>query len=312
MTTTPIQPVLVPAESPVPARTVSPRKAWVIASRPRTLPAAVAPVVVGTAVAIREGGFALGPMLACFAVALLLQVAANFANDAFDFRRGADTPDRVGPTRVSAAGLLPHGRVLTATWLTLGLAAVAGAYLAWVGGWPILVLGILAIVSAVAYTGGPRPLGYAGLGDVFVFLFFGLVAVGGTAYVQTGELTTLAVVAGIPIGCLATAILVVNNLRDRDSDRRAGKRTLAVRLGPNGAIAEYVTLLTVAFVTPVGLLVNGNLGSWALVPLLLLPLAGLLVRGVMTEDGARLNARLAGTARLELLFALAFAIAIVR
>lgn len=300
------------ATAPTPTTPVGRRTAWLLAARPKTLPAAVAPVIVGTAVAIREGGSDAGAALACVVVALLLQVAANFANDAFDFHRGADTAERLGPTRVTAAGLLPSRHVLVATAIALGLAAVVGGYLVWLGGWPILALGVLAIVSAVAYTGGPAPLGYAGLGDLFVFVFFGLVAVAGTAFVQTGELTTLSLAAGVPIGCLATAILVVNNLRDIDGDRRAGKRTLAVRLGPVGAMAEYVTLVTVAFLVPALLLALGELGVWALLPWLLAPLAVVLSRGVMAETGRQLNARLAGTARLELLFALCLAVAIVR
>ena len=291
---------------------VSQRRAWLLAARPKTLPAAVAPVIVGTAVAIREGGFDLAATLACVAVALLLQIAANFANDAFDFRRGADTADRLGPLRVTAAGLITSRQVLIATGIALGLAVLAGGYLVWLGGWPILALGLLAVVSAVAYTGGPAPLGYAGLGDLFVFLFFGLVAVAGTAFVQTGELTELALVAGVPIGCLATAILVVNNLRDLETDRRARKRTLAVRLGPHGAVAEYTSLVTLAFLVPVLLWAQGDLGAWALVPWVLIPLAFVMIRGVMVETGRQLNARLAGTARLELLFALLFAVAIVR
>ena len=303
----PAVPATVAAASPV-----SRRRAWLLAARPKTLPAAVAPVVVGTAVAIRESGFDALAALACVAVALLLQIAANFANDAFDFHHGADTTERLGPVRVTAAGLIPSRQVMLATWGTLALAMLAGAYLVWLGGWPILAVGLLAVISAVAYTGGPVPLGYAGLGDLFVFLFFGLVAVAGTAFVQTGELTTLAVAAAVPIGCLATAILVVNNLRDVETDRRARKRTLAVRLGPSGAIAEYTVLMTVTFLTPVLLYILGELGPWAFVPWVLLPLAFAMIRGVMEETGRQLNARLAGTARLELLFALFLAIAIVR
>ncbi len=288
------------------------RQAWLLAARPKTLPAAVAPVVVGTAVAIRGREFDFGATLACVAVALLLQIAANFANDAFDFHKGADTAERLGPTRVTAAGLIPSRHVMVATGITLLLAMLAGSYLVVLGGWPILAIGLLAVVSAVAYTGGPAPLGYAGLGDLFVFLFFGLVAVAGTAYVQTGELTSLALIAGIPIGCLATGILAVNNLRDVETDRKAGKRTLAVRLGPNGAIAEYIVLMTIAYGTPAALYLSSELDLWAFVPWLLLPLTIMMTRGVMHETGRALNLRLAGTARLELLFALLFAIAIVR
>ncbi|CAA9551403.1 MAG: 1,4-dihydroxy-2-naphthoate polyprenyltransferase [uncultured Thermomicrobiales bacterium] len=284
-----------------------PARAWLLAIRPKTLPAAIAPVVVGTALAARDDGFAFAAALAAIAVALLLQIAANLANDVFDFKRGADTADRVGPVRVAQAGLIPPARLLTATWAALAAATVPGLYLVWRGGWPLLVIGALALVAAVAYTGGPVPLGYLGLGDVAVFVFFGLVAVAGTYATQTRDFSALALAAAVPIGALATAILAVNNLRDVAGDRRAGKRTLAVRLGPDGARAEYVALLAAAYLSPPLLWLAGPLSAWALLPWLTLPLAAVLARKVLTETGAALNARLAGTARLEILFALLFA-----
>ena len=293
------------APGPVPARV------WLLAARPKTLPAAVAPVVVGTAVAVAVEGFHLLAALAAGAVALLLQVAANLANDVFDARRGADTAERLGPMRVTQGGLVPPERVLAATGLTLGLATLVGLYLVWRGGWPILALGLLAIAAALAYTGGPLPFGYRGLGELFVFLFFGLVAVAGTAYVQARELTGLAVAAGVPMGCLAAAILAVNNLRDIATDRAAGKRTLAVRLGPTGTRVEYALLLAAAYLTPPALALAGTLGGWWWLPWLTLPLAVTLARQVVRETGRALNARLAGTARLQLLFALLFAGSIV-
>lgn len=291
---------------------ISRRRAWLLAARPRTLPAAISPVIVGTAEAVHEHGFRLLAALACVAVALLIQIAANFANDAFDFHRGADTPERTGPLRVTAAGLIPPRDVLRAMWLTIGLAALAGLYLVWLGGPAILLAGLLAIAATIAYTGGPLPYGYAGLGDLFVFLFFGLVAVNGTAFVQTGQLTGVSLAASVPMGCLATAILVVNNLRDREGDARAGKRTLAVRLGRRAAIAEYIMLMSITFAVPLVLLASGTLDLVALLPLFLLPIAVTMVRGLLSETGPLLNARLAGTARLELLFAFAFAVALVR
>ncbi len=281
-------------------------RTWLLAARPKTLPAAVAPVVVGTAIAAADGGFFLPAAVAAFAVALLLQIGANLANDVFDFRRGADV-DRLGPVRVSQSGLIPPQQVLQATSLVLGAAMLVGAYLVWRGGWPILLLGLLAILSALAYTGGPAPLGYHGLGDLFVFLFFGAVAVAGTAYVQTQELSRLAVAASIPVGCLATAILVVNNLRDVETDRVAGKRTLAVRLGAPATRAEYALLLAAAYLTPPLLWLTDLLSAWWWLPWLTLPLAAALVRRVARETGLALNARLAGTARLQLLFGLLFA-----
>lgn len=285
-------------------------RVWFLAARPRTLPAAVAPVLVGTAVAIAEDGFWGPAALAAVLVALLLQIGANLANDVFDFRRGADTAARLGPPRVTQRGLIPPDRVLRATWLVLGAAVLPGLYLVVRGGWPILALGLLAIVAALAYTGGPFPLGYNGLGEIAVFLFFGIVAVAGTAYVQTRDLTALALIASAPIGAIATAILVVNNLRDLPTDRVAGKRTLAVRFGRRATIVEYGALLVVAYLLPPILWLTDDLGPWAWLPWLSLPLAVGLVRAIATESGAALNAHLAGTARLQLLFAVLFGIGI--
>lgn len=286
-------------------------RAWLLAARPKTLPAAVAPVIVGTAVAIAEGGFAPLAVLAAVAVALLLQIAANFSNDVFDFHRGADTHTRLGPPRVVQQGLIPPRQVMLATGIVIVASMLAGLYLVWRGGWPILVLGLLAILSAVAYTGGPAPLGYLGLGDLFVFIFFGLVAVAGTAYVQTGDLTNLAWLAALPMGCFATAILVVNNLRDIEGDRAAGKRTLAVRLGAGGARREYALLIAVAYLLPPLLWVLGLISGWWWLSWLSLPLVWPVVQGVRHERGAALNACLAGTARVQLLFSLLFAASIV-
>ena len=288
-------------------RCPSPRAAWLLAARPRTLPAAVAPVVVGTAAAIAEDRFAPLAALAALLVALLLQVAANLANDVFDFRRGADTAARLGPTRVTQSGLIAPSRVLLATALLLVAVALPGLYLVWRGGWPIAALGVLAILSAVAYTGGPAPLGYLGLGDLCVFIFFGLVAVAGTAYVQTGALTALAVITAIPVGCLATAILVVNNLRDIETDRAAGKRTLAVRLGAGRTRFEYAALVAAAYlVLPLGWALSIFSGWWWL-PWLSLPMAIHLLHRVSSASGAHLNPLLGATARLELIVALLLA-----
>lgn len=287
-------------------------QAWLLAARPKTLPAAVAPVLVGTAIALDDGVFAPLAAAACFAVALLLQITANFANDVFDFHRGADTSERLGPTRVTQSGLIPPAQVLAATWLALGAAALSGLYLVWRGGWPILLLGLLALVSALAYTGGPFPLGYHGLGDVFVFFFFGLVAVAGAYYVQARDLSPLALAAGFPVGGPVTAILVVNNLRDIATDRAAGKRTLAVRLGRAATQWEYLLLLALAYLALPALWRAGLLSPWFWwLPWLTLPLAARLVRQVWRETGVALNPVLAGTARLHLLFGLLFAASIV-
>lgn len=288
----------------------SPR-VWLVAARPKTLPAAVAPVAVGSAVAWSEGGLVPWVAAAALAVALLLQIAANLANDVFDYRRGADTEHRLGPPRVTQSGLIPPGRVLMATAVVLVGAVLAGLPLVWRGGWPLLALGLLAILATLAYTAGPAPLGYIGLGEAAVFAFFGLVAVAGTAYVQTKELSWLAIAAAVPVGWLVTAILVVNNLRDIETDRRAGKRTLAVRLGDAATRKEYAGLIAGAYVLLPVYWLLGLISIWWWLPWLTLPLAVPLVRRVARESGPALNAVLAGTARLQLLFSILFAGSIV-
>jgi 1,4-dihydroxy-2-naphthoate octaprenyltransferase len=283
--------------------------AWLVAVRPATLPAAVGPVLVGLGVAIGLGVLEPLPVLASVAVALLLQVASNVGNDLFDFRAGVDTEARLGPPRAAAMGLLSERELLAGLLVVVGLAGLVGLYLVSVGGLVILVLGVVAIVSAFAYSGGPWPYGYHGLGDVFVFVFFGLVAVAGTTYLQTLTWEPLAFAAAIPVGALVTAILVVNNMRDIDTDRAAGKRTLAVRTGERGAITEYLALLAVAYLVPAVLVVSGSTSVAALLPLLTLPLAVVLGR-VVAGGGSpqRLNAVLRRTARLSLAYSALFAV----
>ena len=290
-------------------------RTWLLAVRPATLPAAASGVAVGLGAALAVGApFRLDTALACLAVALLLQVLANLANDLSDFRRGADTPDRAGPTRVAAAGLVTERQLEVAIALVIGLAGLVGLWLVVVGGPVILALGALAIVAALAYTGGPFPYGYRALGEVFVFVFFGLVAVAGTAYLQALRLNPLFFLAAIPVGALTTAILVVNNLRDIPTDTAAGKRTLAVVLGRTRTAYEYALLLGVAFAVPaalaaVGLAADGGVRALAQgLPLLTLPLALPLMRTVRDfERPSELNGVLKGTARLALSFSLLFA-----
>jgi 1,4-dihydroxy-2-naphthoate octaprenyltransferase len=289
----------------------SPIQTWILASRPKTLPAAAAPVVVGTAVAISEGVFSLWPAIAALLGALLIQIGTNLANDVFDFKKGADTTERLGPLRVTQAGLLTPNQVMSGMWVTFGLAVMVGFYLVYVGGWPIVLIGVFSILSGIAYTGGPFPLGYNGLGDLFVFIFFGLVAVCGTYYVQAGEVSMAVVWSSIPVGLLATAILVVNNLRDIATDRASGKKTLAVLFGRGAAQTEYFLLAGGAYLVPLimagaGISKFGVLLSWLSLPLLV-P----LIRLIRHEKGRTLNKALAGTARLELVYSLLFSLGLI-
>ena len=282
---------------------------WLLAIRPATLPAAVSGVVVGLGAARAVGApFRADTALGCLGVALLLQIAANLANDLSDFRRGVDTPARMGPVRVAAAGLVSERQLEIAIGLTIALAMLVGIRLAAVGGPVLLAIGAAAIVAALAYSGGPWRYGYRGLGELFVFVFFGLVAVAGTAYLQTGRIHPLFVAASVPVGALITAILVVNNLRDLPTDAAAGKRTLAVVLGARGTMLEYAGLLVLAFLVPLVLAATGT--RWpVLLPLLAAPLALPLWRTVRTFTEPReLNAVLKATARLSLVFGILFAI----
>lgn len=279
-------------------RLLSPSRAWILAIRPRTLPAAVAPVVVGTGMAASRGVADFLPALAALVAALLIQIGTNLANDVFDHLKGGDTEGRIGPTRMVQAGHLSAAAVWRATLFTLGLALVVGAYLVWVGGFPILVIGVLSLVCAVAYTGGPYPLAYHGLGDVFVFVFFGWVAVAGTYWVQALRLEADLLVAGTGMGALITALLVVNNLRDRETDAAVGKRTQAVRLGVKGTRIQFVALLLVGVAAPpVGILFFGWSGwtllAWTSAFLFLLPLSRILT----FQDPSELNPALGATAR---------------
>ena len=284
------------------------RRAWALAARVPTLPAAVAPVVVGSAAAAHDGRFELIGAAGALIVSLAIQVGTNFSNDAFDFLRGADTARRLGPPRVTQAGLLPARVVLAGAYLCFGLAAVVGAYFVAQYGWPILIAGLLSIASGLAYTAGPWPIAYHALGELFVFVFFGLVAVVGTTFVQTGHVTPLALGAAVPVGLLCTAILIVNNLRDIETDRAAGKRTLAVLLGPGSTRVLYLACLAAAAVSPAMLRAAGHVGSYFWLPWLTLPLMVALARTVRPgADAAALNRALKGTARLHLIFALLLA-----
>jgi 1,4-dihydroxy-2-naphthoate octaprenyltransferase len=285
--------------TPPPARELTRAQAWLLAARPKTLTAALAPVLVGTALAIHDGVLAWLPVLAALVGATLIQVGTNFANDYYDFVRGGDTADRVGPVRVTQAGILTPEAVKAGMWTALGSALLVGTYLVWVGGWPIVWIGLSSLACAVLYTGGPFPLAYHGLGDVFVFVFFGLVAVSGTYYVQGLSWPPDAFLAGAALGALNTAILVANNLRDIETDARVGKHTLAVRVGRRGSQVQYVAMLFVASVVPV---VGWRVFGWpaaSLAALLVAPLCLAPTRRVLTHtDPAELLPALGETARV--------------
>ncbi len=276
---------------------------WIMAARPRTLLAAVAPVLVGTALSVTQRDLRVGGFVAALLGAIFIQVGTNLSNDYSDARRGADTEDRLGPVRVTAGGLVPPRRVLVATYLSFGAAVACGVYLIALAGPILLAIGAASILAGVLYTGGPRPYGYEGLGEVFVFLFFGLVAVTGSYYVQAEEVTWEAFALAVPVGLLAAAILVVNNIRDLETDRRAGKRTLAVRLGRPRARTLYGVMVYGAFISALVPWALGSLSAWLALVLVLVPAAIFLVRVVRSHtDGPTLNVALTRTGMLQLGF----------
>jgi 1,4-dihydroxy-2-naphthoate polyprenyltransferase len=276
---------------------------WLMAARIRTLPAAVAPVLVGTALAGWQHVFHPLRFVAALVGAIFIQVGTNLSNDYSDARRGADAEDRLGPVRVTAGGLVPPSQVLVATYVSFGVAVLAGVYLVVVAGWQLLLVGAASILAGVLYTGGPKPYGYEGLGELFVFLFFGVVAVAGSYFVQVKHLDWKAFALAVPVGLLASGILVVNNFRDIDSDRRAGKRTLAVRLGRKRTRTMFAVIIYLAFLLAPVTWVFGPMKPWMLLPWLTLPLAAQIVREVRNRtDGPSLNQALAHTGMLQLAF----------
>ncbi len=285
-------------------------RAWVLAARPATLTAAFAPVAVGTACAWDAGGFRADAAVAALVGAFLIQIGTNFANDLYDFQRGADDEERLGPLRAAQAGLLDQKQLRRGIVVTFALALAVGLYLTWVAGPVVVVIGLASIAAGLAYTGGPFPLAYNGLGDVFVVAFFGFVAVCGTAFVQAGDVPAIAWAASVPIGALATAILVVNNVRDVEGDARTGKRTLVVRFGRNGGVREYALLITAAYSTPLAMLWEGWSSGWVCLPLLTFPWAARLYRSLVRDRGSILNQTLAGTAKLLSTFGILFAVGI--
>ncbi len=286
--------------------------AWFSAARPKTLVAGVVPVAVGSGLAAKGGAFSLWPALAALAGALLIQVGTNLANDAFDFQRGADTGARLGPPRATQQGWLSGRVVLRGALVCFALAMVVGIYLVSVAGPWLVAVGLVSIAAGYAYTGGPYPLAYHGLGDVFVLVFFGLVAVGGTFFVQAHAVTAAALWAGVPVGALGVALLAVNNTRDEQTDRAAGKRTLVVRLGGRFGRSEWFAMVLLASAVPVAMWLAGFATPWVLAPLASLVLAVEPARIVRRETGAALNRALAATARFQLVFGLLFALGLSR
>lgn len=279
---------------------------WLLAARPKTLPAAAASAILGSAIAFHDRSFSFFPALAALLISILMQVGANFANDLFDFQRGADTSHRVGPLRVTQAGLLSQKQMTQGIILVFGISILLGIYLTVVAGWIVIVIGLLAILAALAYTGGPFPFGYYSLGDLFVLIFFGYAAVCGTYFVQAHSISIPSIWGGFSMGLLITNILVVNNLRDIETDRAAGKLTLAVRMGEKGTQIEYLLCLILAYIAPLILFFEFRTYIGSLLTWMSIPLALKLFREINNFTGRELNHTLAGTAQLALIYALLF------
>lgn len=305
--------------------TVSKRRGWIIAARPQTLPAGMSPVIVGTALAIHDNVFSVLPALAALMGALLIQIGTNFANDYYDGIKGTDNIDREGFTRVTSSGIISPERVKKAMYITFFLSILIGIYLVYVGGIPILIVGILSIISGITYTGGPYPFGYYGLGDFFVFIFFGIIAVIGTYYVQVvasllsfsfplwippDTITVSSLLVSIPIACLTTCILVVNNIRDIENDKKAGKKTLAVIIGRKWSRIEFLSLLFVSYIMPIFLI--PNFGLTVLLPLLSFPYSFFIANIVFTKNsGENLNSALKSTGKLLFIYSVLFSLGII-
>ncbi len=284
-------------------------KLWWLAARPKTLPAAAAPVIIGVAMAQADHAMAVLPALAALFGAIMIQIGTNFANDYYDFVKGADTTERTGPLRLTQAGLIAPVSMKRAAFFTFGLAMSAGTYLVWVGGWPIVIIGLLSILFGIIYTGGPFPLGYHGLGELFVLTFFGPVAVGGTYYVQTLTINNAVLVSGLAPGLISVAIIVVNNLRDIENDRKAGKKTLAVRFGRTFARIEYSGSILLACMVPLILVLYYDGSLFVLLACLTLTTSLPVQKVVWSQtDGGRLNSILAATGRLLMVYTILFTI----
>jgi len=277
-------------------------KNWLLAARLKTLPAAISPVILGSALAYHDGSFYLIICAMTFMAAVLIQIGTNFANDVFDFEKGTDREDRLGPARVTQSGLISAKKMKQAMWLAFTIAICVGFYLVFIGGWPIVLIGLASIAAGIAYTGGPYPLGYHGLGDMFVFIFFGLIAVPGTYYLQTGTINELSLWMGAAMGMLSTAILVVNNLRDADTDTISGKKTLAVRFGKKFSKIQYSFLLLIPFLLPLYIWYNFENELSVLITIFALPISFHLIIQILSRRGSDLNLVLSRTARFLFIF----------
>ena len=279
-------------------------KNWLLAARLKTLPAAMSPVILGCALAYHDGSFYFFICAMTLLAAVLIQIGANFANDVYDFQKGSDREDRLGPTRATQSGLISPEKMKKAMWQMFALAICVGFYLAFIGGWPIVIIGLTSIAAGIAYTGGPYPLGYHCFGDVFVFIFFGLIAVPGTYYLQILEVSELSLWMGVAMGMLSTAILVVNNLRDLDTDKLSGKRTLAVRLGKEFSKIQYSILIILPFLLPLYVWLNLENELSLLITILALPISIHLIKQIFFLAGSDLNLVLERTARFMFIFTL--------
>ena len=286
-------------------------KNWLLAARLKTLTASISPVILGSALAFHDETFHLFIFFMTLLAAVLIQVGTNFANDVFDYQKGSDRENRLGPLRVTQAGLISAEKMKKAMWQTFALAICVGCYLASIGGWLIVIIGLASIAAGIAYTGGPYPLGYHGFGDIFVFIFFGLIAVPGTYYLQTGTVNVLSLYLGVIMGMLTTAILVVNNLRDLDMDALSGKKTLAVRLGEAFSKIQYSTLILIPFLLPLYIWMNVENELSLLITIFALPIAFHLIKQVYSLTGRDLNCVLSRTARFLFIFTLLFSAGLV-
>ena len=284
---------------------------WILPARPKTLPAAASPVILGTALSYHDGIFHSFILLMTLLGAVLIQIGANFANDVYDFEKGSDRADRLGPQRATQSGLIPPEDMKKAMWRIFALAIGVGFYLAYIGGWPIVFIGLASIAAGIAYTGGPYPLGYHGWGDVFVFIFFGLIAVPGSYYLQTGIITSTSLWLGAALGMLSTAILVVNNIRDMETDIVTGKKTLAVRWGKSFSHIEFSILVIIPFIIPLCMWWNTRYNMSLLITLFALPIAVHLIIQLISKTGRELNKVLAGTARFLFIFTILFSLGLI-